>query len=392
MKILCKDYFGRIILFVGIGFIFSCGLPKNNIHFWDIQRRGANTFTPNFTRDIVTDAIHNKIGFLRIAPDKWPTKARDFLIGNADKYEGLVGEDLAKLKEVLNYFEQVKYPVTLTMLSLPGSRWKQNNNDQDDLRLWESEDYQMQAQVFWKDLAFELKDYTCVVGYNILNEPHLDRLWQSSITENTSIEVLEEIQQKLANFYEDVIMSIRESDAETFIVLDASWYGDTRTMPLMQPHSEPRILYSFHMYEPYSFTNFALNEGKYRYPEDVEKNEGMSPEIYFAQFIDSVREFQQAHNIPNNRILVGEFGVDRRVPGAQQYLQDLIALFNAQNWHWAVYAFRDLDWEGMDYELGTGKLPWEIWKEGEDPDYLAYHIPNSLFATLQEAWASTPRP
>jgi endoglucanase len=68
-------------------------------------------------------------------------------------------------------------PVVITMLSLPGSRWKQNNNDQDDLRIWNEKDYQRQAAVFWQELALKLKDHSAVVGYNILNEPHPERLY-----------------------------------------------------------------------------------------------------------------------------------------------------------------------------------------------------------------------
>ena len=32
-------------------------------------------------------------------------------------------------------------PVVITMLSPPGSRWKQNNRDKDDLRIWENQKY-----------------------------------------------------------------------------------------------------------------------------------------------------------------------------------------------------------------------------------------------------------
>jgi hypothetical protein len=45
--------------------------------------------------------------------------------------------------------------------------------------------------------------------------------------------------------------------------------------------------------------------------------------------------------------------VSREVPGAQRYLLDLLDLFHEFEWNWAIYAFRDEEWDAMDYELGT---------------------------------------
>ena len=59
-------------------------------------------------------------------------------------------------------------PVVITMLSPPGSRWKQNNRDKDDLRIWENQKYQDQAAKFWHYLASKLKDHPAIIGYNPL--------------------------------------------------------------------------------------------------------------------------------------------------------------------------------------------------------------------------------
>jgi hypothetical protein len=46
------------------------------------------------------------------------------------------------------------------------------------------------------------------------------------------------------------------------------------------------------------------------------------------------------------------------VEGCAEYLKDIIALYNEQNWHWAFYAFReDMAWTGLDYEIGTAPEP-----------------------------------
>ncbi len=62
-----------------------------------------------------------------------------------------------------------------------------------------------------------------------------------------------------------------------------------------------------------------------------------------------------------------EFGCFRQNKGLWEYLADVDrARLNAQKWHWAFYAFREDSWDGMDYEVGTGKLPWKYWQDVED--------------------------
>ena len=54
----------------------------------------------------------------------------------------------------------------------------------------------------------------------------------------------------------------------------------------------------------------------------------------------------------NERIYAGEFGICRDVPGAKQYLADLIDIFREFGWSWTVFSFRDQEWDAMNYELG----------------------------------------
>ncbi|ANS51990.1 hypothetical protein BM86_32295 [Bacillus thuringiensis] len=69
------------------------------------------------------------------------------------------------------------------------------------------------------------------------------------------------------------------------------------------------------------------------------------------------------NHVPSNRIIAEEFGINRTVPGAPQYMQDLISIFNQKGWHKSFYAFREDTWTGMHYELGTGKIKWD--EEGQ---------------------------
>lgn len=151
-------------------------LPANpKLDFWNQQRRGANCFNKAITTNYFQAARAADIEFLRLAPDKWKSQQRDFLIGNADQFETLAAEDLKQLKLTLDNAHAVGVKVVLTMISLPGARWRQLNGGKNDDRLWRDPAFMARAEKFWTLLAAELKDHPAIVGYNPLNEPHPER-------------------------------------------------------------------------------------------------------------------------------------------------------------------------------------------------------------------------
>lgn len=343
-------------------------LPVQKINFWHIQQKGVNIFNRNVTSDDIKAAKKYGVKFIRLAPDKFTSLHRDFLIGNADDYHGLIKEDLEQLKKVLDICYQEKMPVVITMLSLPGSRWKQKNQDKYDPKIWKDEKYQTQAALFWQDLAVALKDHPAIVGYNLLNEPHPEKVFASKEVHIKTV-YQEEVQKILYDVYSRIIRHIRLIDKETPIILDSSAYADAKTFRLLIPQEDKNILYSFHMYEPYEYTSHKMNKGKYQYPGSIDGVQWNKKKL--KEYLAQVIRFQKTHNIASDKILVGEFGGHRMSTGLEKYFEDLIAIFNKEGWHFAFYAFREDTWDGMDYELGSEKLPWSYWRaveRGEKPD------------------------
>lgn len=330
---------------------------ESKMQFWDRQQKGANIFNEEILRKDIKAAKNYGITFIRLAPDKFISEARDFLIGDADDYQGLVPEDLRQLKGILDMFYEEEMPVLITVLSLPGSRWRQNNKGVDDLRIWRNREFQNQAAKFWQDLSGEIAGHPTLVGFNVLNEPHPERLFsQDDMTEAEK----NEVRNMLFEFYDLVIASIRKVDKDIPIILDSSAYADPNAFQKMRRHNDKRVLYSFHMYEPYAYTNKRLNDGKFKYP-------GLVNGVYWdynalKNYMNAVVAFQRLNNISNNRILVGEFGGHRMSEGLSKYFADLTGIFNENGWHYAFYAFREDTWDGMDYELGSGGMPWSYWQ------------------------------
>ncbi|MEK5430552.1 cellulase family glycosylhydrolase [Lysinibacillus sp. FSL R7-0073] len=384
-------------------------MPKLQNDFWNEQRKGTNFMNSTSLPENYEEANEFNIEFIRLAPDKWAKERdflfddkpdansnKDFLIGNADQYEGIVENDFKMLKEDLDAAYARESKVVLTVLSLPGNRWRQFNNYENDDRIWQDFKYHEQAALFWKDLAVRLKEHPAVVGYNVINEPHpetatgFNNFWTEDYdrwynkVENTPAD--------LNRLYGTIVDSIRSVDADTPIILDSGLFATPWAINYLKPIEDNNVLYAFHMYEPYEMTSQNRKKGfTYTYPGKVKVGNDQKEKIFdktsLKDFLEPVAEWAEKHNIPNNRIIAEEFGINRMVDGADQYIKDLIDIFNDYGWHWAFYAFREDTWDGMDFELGNKPVKeayWDAQANGELPDRKAIEVDNSIWDVLKK--------
>ena len=338
-----------------------------NIGFWDSQRKGANMMNQVQTEAQLAAAEQLGLQFVRLAVDKWHAADRDFLIGNADAYQSLNQKDLARLNQVLDWADRHHIRIVLTMLSLPGDRWKQLNGNRDDPRLWQDRRYWDQAAAFWRDLARALRGRSTIVAYDIINEPHPEK--GGGFDEDGTRDFAawyaraKGTARDLNDLYAQVVAAIRTVDDETPIMLESGLYAAPDAFAYLRPLADDKVLYAFHMYEPYAWAA-PSNKGRYRYP-------GAAPfagrtavwnRQRIADYLAAVGAWQAKNQVAANRIAGAEFGCFRRNPGCGDYLADVVSVLNSQRWHWAFYAFREDGWDGMDYEIGTEPLPWAYWQ------------------------------
>lgn len=357
---------------------FGCTLLLNaqteKIDFWSIQQKGTNFFNAHPSRTWLESAAQANIKFVRFTYAKWKGEKRDFLIGDADNFQGIVEADFQKLIKYISIADSLGIKVVITPISLPGARWSQNNMGKQDGRLWKDFKYQNEAILFWQELAARLKKYPNVVGYNIINEPHPEHFnkkysfWKRDLID--WYKTIENTPADLNFFYNKIILAIREVDKKTPIILETGLYGTPWAFDYLKKFDDPNLIYSFHMYEPYNFTTFRINKNKFAYPGTIPIEE-INAEFKLnkkglKEFLNPVIEWTEKNNIPATQIWVGEFGCSRKIIGAEKYLADLIELFNEQNWHWSFYAFREDVWDDMDYELGTEKVNWKYWDYSEN--------------------------
>lgn len=353
------------------------------IDFWNTPQHGGNSFNRLPPDQAYFDALKGYgASWVRLSYDKWQPAGRDFLLGDADTYTDLEPRDLTQLIQVLDHAHAAGLKVVIAPLSLPGMRWAQNNHGRFDDRLWQDKAYWAQAAAFWRDLAQALKDHPAVAAYNLVNEPAPEK--RGGLAEHADPALMSQwyaeqqgSARDLPAFYRQLVAAVREVDELTPVMLDAGWYAAADAFEYWpEALHDPRVLYSVHMYEPYAATSAPnlARQAPFAYPGQAPfagRTEHWGAERV-AAYLNAPLAWAKAKQVPRSRLVVGEFGCMRRLPGCRQYLEDVLTVLDQQRLHWAFYSFREDSWDGMDYELGSAKVPWRYWQaiESGEPDPL----------------------
>ena len=339
------------------------------ITFWDRPQSGGNSFNAAPPHQAYFDALAGTgARWERLTFSKWKGQDRDFLIGDADAYAGLVPEDLALLRQILDRAERAGLKVVIAPLSLPGRRWSQQNGGSYDDRLWQDMAFQDQAAEFWADLAKALKDHPAVAAYNILNEPAPEKA--SDLAESAPLAARRDWQatqaggtRDLPGFYARITDRIRAQDPVTPIMVDGGWYASPLSLAAWPARlADDRVLYAFHMYEPYAATSAPnmKRDQPLRYPGVITEYAGGQhswDKAAVAAHIGTAFDWAKSQGLPPTRIVAAEFGCMRRWRDCGVYLGDVLDAVEAAGGHWAFYAFREDEWEGMDSELPDTLAP-----------------------------------
>jgi hypothetical protein len=148
-------------------------------------------------------------------------------------------------------------------------------------------------------------------------------------------------------FREELIREIRKYDQRHYIVISGGFGGEPGAFKTTTPVHYSKIIYSFHMYDPHSYTHQAIYTGgvglSYPQPDDPLLNkEGL------AKLLQPVVDFQRQNHA---YIYVGEFSAVRWAPGAIGYLRDLMDLFDDRHFSWIYFA--PGGWNGWDPSYDT---------------------------------------
>ena len=176
------------------------------------------------------------------------------------------------------------------------------------------------------------------------------------------------------DFAGQMITEMRQIIPETTIVIEPIFVGSVDGFLGWSAFTDDNIVYSLHHYDPFEYTHqFSEPYIAYPYYSDIEYANVNAD--WIESYLAPVDTFQQTYNVP---IFVGEWGLIRWVPNAEQFLTDELASFDRRGWSHALYAWVDGVWDGSGFELQLGADR----ENYDEPDY-----ENPILAPVLDSWA-----
>jgi hypothetical protein len=263
---------------------------------------------------------------------------------NLEKYDLWLEGKLDELAKVLEAAQANGIKVVVDLHLPPGGRLPDGT-----LRMVVEEKYQTEFVACWERIARRFKNHPALWAYDLVNEPVQNRFSPVGVENWLGIQV------KAAK-------AIRTIDTKTPIMIESDEWDGPAPFAMMEPVDVPNVIYQVHMYFPGEFTHQGvrtdqgivkdknLQSASISYPGMIAGKQ-MDKEA-LRRWLEPVREFQKAYNA---RIYVGEFSAIRWAPGAAQYLDDCISIFEEYGWDWTYHAFRE--WPGWSVEHAN--LPYD---------------------------------
>ena len=165
---------------------------------------------------------------------------------------------------------------------------------------------------------------------------------------------------QLAELQRRIISEIRKVDKERWIVVSPGPGGLPQGYQQFSAPVASHLIWGAHMYEPHKFTHQGINGRPLgvEYPGSADGRYWDKNEL--RRLIEPLRLFQQNHPAP---VFIGEFSAVRWAKGGEQYLLDIVSIFNEYGWGWDY--FSATDWHGWnpDYdESYSTDVPESSWK------------------------------
>jgi hypothetical protein len=238
----------------------------------------------------------------------------------------------------------------------------------------------------WQFAARRYHDNPNIAGYDLMCEPNANKMlgiW----------EPMEFSEQNAGtgydwnDWYPDIVAAVRAVDPSMPILVGGNGYSSVEWLPFLQAIDDPFVVYTFHQYAPYGYTNAGGADPARSYPGAFDFDDDGRPDRFDRDWLQDLlsiaADYSAKHHVP---LAVNEFGVERWTSGGAAYVRDEVDLFEKFGWNYAAW-----QWQPAWPPLAEGDNSFNF-RFGPDPENLT-DIDNDLLSSYISAWGrNTVRP
>lgn len=192
--------------------------------------------------------------------------------------------------------------------------------------IWKDEKIRSAYVSAWKEIAHKYKNEIVIAGYDLMNEPSLPA----------------DGEKIYHDLMQDTISAIREEDPYHLLIVEAAVGVDGDAESWLRPTwvqvSDKNVMYSFHFYDPLTFTHNGL---------DIPAEEVNYPDSKYTQedLTEAFNEFIDKPFLKDYPLFLGEFGCNdwTENSGSAQWILDVYKLCEENNIHTSLFAYRSFE-------------------------------------------------
>ena len=254
--------------------------------------------------------------------------------------------------------------------------------------LWQDKAAQDAWVEMWRYTAERYKDNPVVVGYDLMVEPNSNEVGSDAINHPLDIWDPETFYSLYGGtlydwnqLYPRIIKAIREVDQATPVLVGCNGYSAVEWLPFMVPSGDARIVYTVHQYAPFSYTHQDRDSIRYSYPGLMDaKGDGSMEMVDRAWLENLLAEIDRFIVEGRGIVAANEYGVMRWVPGASEFMDDLMDLFEERGLNYAFWAWEP-SWKEYVEEVDAFNF-----RFGSDPRNKADVANSSLQNVILKYW------
>jgi hypothetical protein len=238
----------------------------------------------------------------------------------------------------------------------------------------------------WRYTAERYQDNPVVAGYDLMVEPNANGVLLGTYDPAEFYPAQANTLYDWNQLHPDITAAIRQVDANTPILVGGMGWSAVDWLPYLQPSGDPRTVYVVHQYAPFVYTH-QEPPLDLTYPGSFDADwDGVDDQVnraWLDDLLSTVDTFVATHGVP---VAANEFGVQRWEPGAAQFMDDEMDLFEER---------------GMNYALWVWDPSWPPWadndafnfRHGPDPQNHANVTSSNLMDVIVDHWGrNTVRP